>query len=700
MPLRDDNLRRFVQNRATPYSPAAADYPAQAFPTAIRTNRHSAIYAMHSYHQGKKPHDAIRQYIRHFSRPGELVLDPFCGSGGTALATMLEGRTAIALDRSPAAVFIAQNYCTPVDPAEVQQATEELMAATRPELDWLYETRCDRCGGPARTAYTVYSEQFSCPHCQQIVLLADCPQVAAGPKKTTACPHCLARGHVEAIHTREPRPGTRLRVAVPALAVYRCLGGCLPAEDQRRHDDADAKKREYFARFDLGKIEEIARNEIPHWRPTTAFPTSFARWQTDLRLAGIQGVADLYTKRNLWALAAIRTATAANCCPQAALFALTAISLAVSRMQRYSPASGFPNMLLVGTYYIPPVGREIEVGSWYEGKLRALAKGYAAIRREMPAGSEGLIAAADARRLDVPSNSIDYIFTDPPYADAVQYGELNFVWESWLGGTPDWHADEIVVNRARGKDTHDWAGAMRAAMGECHRVLKPGRWLSLCYHDTSARRWAMLQDLMHDAGFVIDSAAAAGSIETGQKSFNQWMSSKATKRDLVISFRKPRPGQPRPSPSLPLVEGQGVASSPLPLVEGQGVASSPLPLGEGQGVASSPLPLGEGQGVASSPLPLGEGQGVRAVAFEAAARQILCDYLAAHGSAPKDRLYDALVSHLVCRGLMQAFDFEALLRSVAEEDGAATRPGVDRTWRLKAEQAIQTRKSPFSTWHP
>ena len=95
---------------------------------------------------------------------------------------------------------------------------------------------------------------------------------------------------------------------MPVLAAYRCLGGCRPAEDQRRHNDADAKKRDYFARFDLGKIEEIARREIPHWRPTTTFPTSFARWQTDLRPAGIQSVADLYTKRNLWALAALRAA--------------------------------------------------------------------------------------------------------------------------------------------------------------------------------------------------------------------------------------------------------------------------------------------------------------------------------------------------------------------------------------------------------
>ena len=114
-----------------------------------------------------------------------------------------------------------------------------------------------------------------------------------------------------------------------------------------------------------------------------------------------------------------------------------------------------------------------------------MVKGYAAIRREMPVDGEGLIAMADARRLDLPDDSIDYIFTDPPYADAVQYGELNFVWESWLGGTPDWHGDEIVVNHARGKDAGDWARSLAAAMGECRRVLKPGRCLSLA---TTTRR--------------------------------------------------------------------------------------------------------------------------------------------------------------------------------------------------------------------
>ena len=435
---------------------------------------------MHSYHQGKKPHDAIRQYIRHFSRPGELVLDPFCGSGGTALAAMLEGRTAIALDRSPAAVFIARNYCTAIDPDEVQRAAEELMAAARPELDWLYETRCDRCGGPARTAYTVYSEQFCCPHCRQMVPLADCPQRFRSGRRKRPPVRIALRGAMSKPFAPAARGMGGCRcwpsIAAWADASRRRISGVTTTRMRRSGTISPAliwarSRRSPAARFRIGGRPPPFRRRSPAGKPT------FARRASS-------SVADLYTKRNLWALAALRAGAAASSCPQAALFALTAVSLAVSRMQRYSPDSGFPNMLLVGTYYIPPVGREIEVGSWYEGKLRALVKGYAAIRRAMPANAEGLVAMADARQLDLPGDSIDYIFTDPPYADAVQYGELNFVWESWLGGTPDWHGDEIVVNRSRGKDADDWARAMRAAMGECHRVLKPGRWLSLCYHDT------------------------------------------------------------------------------------------------------------------------------------------------------------------------------------------------------------------------
>ena len=81
---------------------------------------------------------------------------------------------------------------------------------------------------------------------------------------------------------------------------------------------------------------------------------------------------------------------------------------------------------------------------------------------------------------------------------------MNFVWEAWLGFDTTWHDEEIIVNEVRGKTAADWEALMKKAMAECFRVLKPGRWLSLCYHDTSEGTWALVQDIMAEVGFVVD----------------------------------------------------------------------------------------------------------------------------------------------------------------------------------------------------
>ena len=104
---------------------------------------------MHVY-WSKKPHQAIRQYLRHYTKPGDIVLDPFCGSGGTALSALLEGRKAIAIDRSPAATFITKDHCTPVDPDELRTAFQKVKQAVQKEIDRLYGTRCDRCDRKAK----------------------------------------------------------------------------------------------------------------------------------------------------------------------------------------------------------------------------------------------------------------------------------------------------------------------------------------------------------------------------------------------------------------------------------------------------------------------------------------------------------------------------------------------------------------------
>ena len=81
-------LRSFVMAhmQSRPFDPATDDYGPWEFTSPIITTKTSPVYSMHSYHLGKKPYDAVEAYIKHYTSRGDLVLDPFCGSGSTSLA--------------------------------------------------------------------------------------------------------------------------------------------------------------------------------------------------------------------------------------------------------------------------------------------------------------------------------------------------------------------------------------------------------------------------------------------------------------------------------------------------------------------------------------------------------------------------------------------------------------------------------------
>ncbi len=606
------NVRAFVEAHIAerPYDPETDKYDVPAFDRPIETTKATAIYNMHTY-WSKKPHDAIRQYIRHYTKPGDLVLDPFCGSGGTALAALMEGRKAIAIDRSPAATFITKNYCTPVDVDELKAAFEELKRKVKPEIDWLYETRCDRCGGKATTAYTVYSQVFQCPRCMEKVALFDCPEAdgrtkAGKPKKVRVCPHCQRRGIAEEISTSGEKFG-----AVPVLVSYICESGCKPARDERRHDDPDPRKREYFERYDLGKIREIEGKEIPHWYPKDRMmhaPENQECWGVKWRAgtSNFRTVDELFTKRNLWALAAMRAGIKNlddKISRDSIEFCWNSVILNLSRMTTDRDRLGF----LKGTYYLPQICRCTNVFGTIENKFKIMLNGWREVNNIKI--NNIIISTEDIKSMNIPSNSIDYIFTDPPYADKEQYGELNFVWEAWLNFDTNWHANEIIVNEIRGKTEINWAEDMRKAMSECFRVIKPGRAVSLCYHDTSEGTWALIQDIMAEVGFVVEKTNSALFIDTGQKSYNQKIADKVNKRDLVINFRKPKPGE--------------IGGSIITEIDDFGT-------------------------------------------FQEKARNIISAYLASHPGSTKDHIYDDLVSRMVRRGKMEPHHFDDLLSQVAE----------------------------------
>ena len=183
------NLRRFVEKHATPYDPGSDEYNVGAFNQPITSTKATAIYNMHTY-SSKKPHEAIRAYIRHYTAHGDTVLDPFAGSGGTAIASALEGRTAVAIDRSPAAGLITGYSLRVFDCHDFRLAVKALRAKIESTI-----ARRFSYSEPGLVKAVAYSETFRCVKCRKPVALSDAQKgdsqrFRGRTKAKDQCPYC------------------------------------------------------------------------------------------------------------------------------------------------------------------------------------------------------------------------------------------------------------------------------------------------------------------------------------------------------------------------------------------------------------------------------------------------------------------------------------------------------------------------------
>ena len=611
------NLLAFVEQhiKERPYNLEKDDYHVQPTVGSIKVSKRNPVYGLHSY-DSKKPPEAVQQYIEHFTKEGDLVFDPFIGSGMTAVASLRSRRKCLAIDLSPLAAFITSQYCSPVNLDDLNKAVQSLGYKLRKERERLYATTCGHCGNKAEIYSTVYSQTYQCERCMAIVPLFDAIKTSESigneDKFNAFCPNCAARGVSESISTRQKRHGY-----VPVMVEYHCE--CSIKEHYfRMHNDSNLTERQAFKEYDLPTIKKIEKVKPLSWYPTRRMlweEKEEGPWGVLWRPyhGDIRRVDQFFTPRNLDALscllAFINDETSYGI-RNALQFIFSAFVLSQSKLQRYHPGSTFPNMIAPGLLYVAPMIKEYNVFQWFEGKVKSANKGF--MELQAIDSSDVLISTESATTLDrIPANSIDYIFTDPPYSGRIQYGELNFIQEAWLDFPTDWRQTEIIVNSVRAKDESDWEALMKKAFQHCYRVLKPGRWMSLCYHDSAEGTWAIVQDLLTEVGFIPETAAGAVAIDAKEKSLKQITADKITKRDLVINFRKP-------------IFGEAVATIDFSIKKD-------------------------------------------VKTFNEKIQQIIRDYLGTNPGSTKDRIYDEVVSRMVRSGQMEAHDFDERLRSVAEE---------------------------------
>jgi site-specific DNA-methyltransferase (cytosine-N4-specific) len=82
-------------------------------------------HGIHRY-SGKFIPQIAAQAIELLTKPGELVLDPYCGSGTALLEAAVSGRRAIGNDLSPLAILIARVKTTPVAPSELDHLCQTM----------------------------------------------------------------------------------------------------------------------------------------------------------------------------------------------------------------------------------------------------------------------------------------------------------------------------------------------------------------------------------------------------------------------------------------------------------------------------------------------------------------------------------------------------------------------------------------------
>ena len=155
------NLQRFVEEhqKEHPYDPASDVNDIGPLHLSLKSNRSTKIFNMPTY-WSKKPHSGVRDFVTHYTIPGDLVLNPYCSSGGSILVATMTGRNGVYIDLSPAATFLSSTLWAPLPRQEFDQAFQAIMASLRRDYARKGESCCPSCGEVIRTTQEKFGYQL------------------------------------------------------------------------------------------------------------------------------------------------------------------------------------------------------------------------------------------------------------------------------------------------------------------------------------------------------------------------------------------------------------------------------------------------------------------------------------------------------------------------------------------------------------
>jgi DNA-cytosine methyltransferase len=131
--------------------------------------------------------------------------------------------------------------------------------------------------------------------------------------------------------------------------------------------------------------------------------------------------------------------------------------------------------------------------------------------------------------------SIDYIWTDPPYGESIAYLGLSHLWNSWLGFEPD-YTNEIIIDPFRKKRIDSFEDGMCGVFKELNRVLKKGKYLSFSFHNRDLKVWkAIVEPLLRNGFQLVNVVMQPQAVSSGTQGINK---NNTLKGDFIYNFMK------------------------------------------------------------------------------------------------------------------------------------------------------------------
>lgn len=509
----------------------------EPYASDVSEGKNNPVYNAHSYYT-KVPHPAIMRYILHYTQPGDIIFDGFAGTGMTGVAASLCGnpptdiktkfendvnlkgftwgiRHSICGDLSPLASFLASNFNTR-SISQFERSARELMSDYAKAIGDLYTVVYK--GKKCEVSYILYSDVFICPNCQsEVNYLGGIFSLSDSDASNNAkCPHCgasLKKADERVYETFFDEVNNIVRKKKKSIPLVVGL------KYNKKIIEVP------ISELDTDYSDKLSKIIISKWYPTDRFPEGNEGRRNDK--TGLLYINDLYSKENLYATSELYDLIKDNSFFK---FAFLNTSWHATIMRRYNTGGG--HRPKTGTLYVPSISSVGNVQKIYKNKLSQLKSFLNYIGSK---NDTAIIQTASCTHSNLPANSVDYIFTDPPFGANIAYSELNSIWESWLKVRTQ-SSYEAIENPSVGKTIEFYGKLMYQSLLEYYRILKPGKWMTIEFSNTSNAIWNIITMCVQNSGFVIGNVSA---LDKKQGSISAYTTTTAVQQDLVISCYKP-----------------------------------------------------------------------------------------------------------------------------------------------------------------